>query len=233
MVPLRKLSAVCGLAASALVALTVWPDAAGAGFSPHCKVPDAYLKFSGNLDRTEARILRKRPVRVLILAPAAQAVQTLEAALERRLPGASFDVSASLSPGLAEDDFERMRTIVSRSEPDLVIWAVGTGDALASSDIEDFEVALDQASDWIDRQGPDLVFVDPPFVPHVRHERLYVPFVGEIEEVSKTEAVPVIRRYASMQYLSQQNAKLALPPLDQKPCVAEIMAEAITRSVQQ
>ena len=232
MVPLRKLSAVCCLAASALVALAAWPNAAEAAFSPQCRVPDAYLQFSGNLDRTEALVLRKRPVRVLVLAPAAQAVQTLEAALERRLPGVSFDVSASLSPGLAEDDFERMRTVVSRAEPDLVIWQVGTGDALASSDIEDFEVVLDQASAWMDRLGPDLVFVDPPFVPHVRHERLYVPFVGEIEEVSKTEEVPVIRRYASMQYLLKQQARTELPVLDQKPCVAEIMAEAITRSVQ-
>ncbi|BCJ91054.1 hypothetical protein IZ6_17890 [Terrihabitans soli] len=231
MVSLRKLGAVRCLAASALVVLTAWPSAAG--FSPHCKVPDAYLKFAGNLDRTEALILRKRPVRVLVLAPAAQAVQTLENALEGRMPGVSFDVSASLSPGLAEEDFESMRTLVSRAAPDLVIWQVGTADALASSNIDEFELVLDKASDWIDRQGPDLVFVDPPFVPHVKHERLYVPIVGEIEEVSKSEAVPVIRRYASMQYLSQQSAKLALPVLDQKPCVAEIMAEAITRSVQQ
>jgi hypothetical protein len=49
--------------------------------------------------------------------------------------------------------------------------------------------------------------------------------------VSKSEAVPVIRRYASMQYLSQQRARLAQPIVDPKPCVAEIMAEAITRSM--
>jgi hypothetical protein len=201
-----------------------------AGFSPHCRVPDAYLQFSGALERTEELVLRKRPVRILILAPGAQGAEALETALEGRLPGVAFDVSASLAPGLAEDDFERMRTVVSRTEPDLVIWQVGVGDAMASSNIDEFEIVLDQASAWIDRKGPDLLFVDPPFVPHVKHERLYVPFVGEIEQVSKSEAVPVIRRYASMQYIAQQ-AQLARSGLDQKPCVAELMAEAITRSV--
>lgn len=231
MVPLRKFSAVCCLAASALIVLTAWPEAVRAGFSPHCRVPDAYLQFSGNLDRTEALILRKSAIRVLVLAPSGQGAEALEIALEGRLPGVSFDVSASLAPGLAEDDFERMRTVVSRADPDLVIWQVGVGDALASSSIDEFEIVLDQASAWIDRQGPDLVFVDPPFVPHVKHERLYVPFVGEIEQVSKSEDVPVIRRYASMQYLSQQHARMAPVGSDQKPCVAELMAEAITRSV--
>jgi hypothetical protein len=36
-----------------------------------------------------------------------------------------------------------------------------------------------------------------------------------------------------MQYLSQQQARFAPATFDQKPCVAELVAEAITRSVKE
>ena len=193
-----------------------------------CRVPDAFLDVSGELDRTESLVLRKRPVRVMMLGTGGISHEILEKALERRMPGSSFDVDVTQSPGLIEDDFDRMRTVVVQTAPDLIIWQVGVRDAIAASDVDDFEAMLDRASDWVGQNGPDLLLVDPPFVAQVPHERIYIPYVGEIAKVSREELVPMLRRYASMRYLSEKADRLTA---DQRPCMPELVAEAISRAV--
>lgn len=220
----------CRVSAAVLGILFCAVGAASAAPAPTaaCRVPEGFLRLSGELDRTEALVMRKRPVRVIMLGGSGVPQETLESALERRMPGSRFDVDVALSPGLAEDDFARLRTIVVQTAPDLVIWQVGVRDAIAASDIDDFELLLDRASDWIGERGPDLLLVDPPFVPQVRHERIYIPYVGEIAKLSRDELIPMLRRYASMQYLSENAGRLSV---DQRPCVPELMAEAISRAV--
>jgi hypothetical protein len=199
-----------------------------AGSSAGCRVPDSYLNFPIELDRTERSLVLKRPVRVFMLGAAMGEgpFLPLESELEERLPRVDFQLTQAASTGGAEEDFETLRTVISRTSPDLVIWQVGVSDAIAASDLADFEATLDGASDWIEKQGPDLILVDPPFVPHVKHERIYVPYVGEIGETSRTEKVPLLRRYATMQYLATGNAGAAAT------CVPEVLAEAIVRSLE-
>ena len=185
MVSIRGLGFGCAFAAG-LTLLGGAPGQTGAAMaavSDRCRVPDSYLAAIGTLDRTESLIGSRRAVRVLMLGPSLAGSMrrpTLETALEHRLPGVDFQITQVLSSGLAEDDFEWLRTAVSRSAPDLVIWQVGVRDAVAASDVDQFQRVLDQAAGWIDARGADLILVDPPFVPHVQHERIYVPYVGEI-----------------------------------------------------
>jgi acyl-CoA thioesterase-1 len=218
--------------AAAVLAATLAPlcsqALAAAPTAPSCRVPDTFLDVSGELDRTEALVLRKRPVRVMMLGASGIPQEVLEQALEKRMPGSSFDVDITQSPGLIAEDFDRLRTVVVQTAPDLVIWQVGVRDAMAASDVDDFEAMLDRASDWVGQNGPDLLLVDPPFVAQVPHERIYIPYVGEIAKVSRAELIPMLRRYASMQYLSEKADRLST---DQRPCVPELMAEAISRAV--
>jgi hypothetical protein len=211
--------------------------AAQAGVSGRCAVPDTYLKLSAALDRTGDLIGRRRPVRILMFGPELDAthagVPTLEGALETRLPGINFEVSGDRAPGLAEDDFDRLRETVAARAPDLVVWQVGVRDAQALSNVDDFETVLDQAAAWAEAVNVDLVLMDPPFIPQIGHERIYIPYVGEIGETSRTEQVPLLRRYAAMQYWNIEREKRRGPLSDltaKQPCVTELLAEAITRA---
>lgn len=200
-----------------------------------CHVPEAYLDFYGSLDRTERLVFQKKPVRIAILGPVfgvgAPHQFSLEKALEKRLPGVGFHITQVLSHGLAEDDFTQMRQVVKRFSPDLVIWQVGVPDAIAASNVGEFERVLDQATSWVDRRGVDLILVDPPFVPNVRHERIYTPYVGEIGELSRSTGIPTLRRYAAMQYLVSEAQKERRSAEHRTPCMPELMAEAILRAV--
>ena len=224
-------------AAGLAAAFVLSAGGAHAAVTGRCALPDAYFNILGDLDRTERLVTGRRPVRIVVLGPVIGVGEgdkpVLERALEKRLPGINFEIIQALSPGLAEDDFEHLRSLVAASTPDLVIWQVGVRDAMASSDVDDFEEVLDRAAQWIEAQGPDLILVDPPFVPHVKHERIYVPYVGEIDAMSQSEGVPVMRRYAAMQHLNSVASQNRIAPSDAvlNPCMPEIMAEAIGRAV--
>ena len=226
-----------GGAVALILATVLGTGAAQAGVSGRCAVPDTYLKFSAALDRTQGLIGRRRPVRVLMFGPELEPQSAdnpgLEKALEARLPGSNFEVSRDRAPGLAEDDFERLRGTVAERKPDLVVWQVGARDAMALSDVEEFETVLDQVAAWTDAVGVDLVLMDPPFVPQVRHERIYRPYVSEIDETSRTEQVPLLRRYAAMQYWNLEREKRRGPMSDlaaTRPCMTELLAEAISKA---
>jgi hypothetical protein len=211
------------------------PGPALAAVSEGCRVPDAYLAMPSALDRTRHLVRTKKPVRVMVigpvLGPSRGARSLLESALESRLPGINFEIIQALSPGLASDDFMRLRSLIAERSPDLVIWQVGVRDAMAASDVEEFEDVLGAASDWVDAEGLDLVLIDPPFIPHVAHERIYIPYIGEISEVSRTERVPLLRRYAAMQYLDAEADRASLADGAQPRCMPELVAEAIVRAV--
>lgn len=235
MVSIRSFGFGCAFAAGlTLLGSSLVPGAAVAAGADRCRVPDIYFAAINNLDRTESLVRSGKNVRVFMLGPmigSSSPEPAFESALEHRLPGVDFQITQSVSTGLAEDDFDWMRNVFPRYEPDLVIWQVGVRDAVAASDRENFQRVLDRAANWIDARGADLILVDPPFVPFVQHERIYVPYVGEIGELSRTENVPLIRRYAAMQHLNLAAEKARMPTSAIQPCMPEIMAEAIGRAV--
>lgn len=219
-----------------------------------CRVPDVLLTFDSELKRTERLVDRSQPVRILLIGPQPDRLalsqhkrSRLEVELSRRLPKIAFTIiEEGPQPGLAREDFQRIRSAIEQYEPDLVIWQVGTGDALAATDPEDFAHTLERAADFLKGRDIDLVLIDPPFVPNVRHEQLYGRIVDQIDAVSDQEKMNVVQQYAATSYLLAQPyipppaIGPAGPPLPDAPspaeqktrlCMPELVAEAIVRAV--
>ena len=195
-----------------------------------------------DLKRMERTIDRDRPVRILVMGPALSGSGAperrrarLHEELSKRLPAARFEFADDApQSALAQTDFDNIRGAVGRAEPDLLIWQVGSPDALASADPEEFGQTLKEASDWLKARNIDFIIIDPPFVPRVRHEMLYWRIVGKIREVSDRSGINLIHRYAAMQYLEFERQKLKDPPADaaaRRVCMAEITADAIARAL--
>jgi len=222
------------LTALALVCLVVTP--ALAGVTAACRVPDPYLRFPTDLKRTERLIDMKRPIRILVVGPAIEGRPVIERrhphlarALRQRLPGVAFEVLDGWhGERIAEEDFDRLRGEVAETRPDLILWQVGTPDALASSDPEEFGGVLARAAQWAKDEGIDFVFIDPPYLPHVPHEPLYGKMVLAISTVSDEGRINLFRRYAAMQYLDRAAIRPGAP---HRHCISELLAEAIMRAV--
>ncbi len=239
MTTIRAAAAAAGLLAAVL---SFAPQPASAGVSAGCRIPDVYLNLPRGLDRTERLVDRNRPVRIYALGPflsdpsrIERRRSRLQQELEARLPWMRFEFSDDpFGSGLAGTDFERIRREVARAEPDLVIWQVGTQDALAATDPDTFEQTLRQAAGWLRKRNIDLVLIDPPFVPNVAHEKLYWRIVGKIGEVSQRAGLNLFQRYASSRHIALEQQKLSSPPANaenRRVCMAELVAEAIVKAV--
>ncbi len=193
-----------------------------------------------DLPRTTRLADRGTPVRIMVVGPriggpalSERKRSRLLQAFEKRLPGIDFDIVDEGRGALpAAQGFESMRDEIATVKPDLVLWQVGTSDALNHSDTEALGRTLVQAAEWLRAQSIDLIVVDPPFVPNVGHEKLYARIVGKIDQVSTDSNINLVRRYAATQHLDQERRKArgsdAAPPVN---CLPDLVAEAVYRSV--
>lgn len=180
--------------------------------SPECRVPGSKLYTLARLKAVKAALKEKRPVRVLAIGSSSAGLGAstsypvkLENALEQALPDVQVEVEARGLPGeVASGAGERLRTMVAELEPDLVVWQVGTNDALARVDIEAFGEALDESVQWVKSHDIDIVLIDPVFTESLADDAYYTQMVRTVQEVARREAVPLVHRYAAMRFLSTQ-----------------------------
>ncbi|MFY9289412.1 MAG: SGNH/GDSL hydrolase family protein [Methylorubrum rhodinum] len=216
--------------------------------SPECRVPGSKLYTLAKLKAVKAALKEKRPIRVLSIGSSSAGLGSassypvkLENALERALPDVKVEVEARALPGeVASGAGERLRTLVAEVEPDLVVWQVGTNDALARVDIDTFAEALDDSVKWVMSHDIDIVLIDPVFTASLAEDDYYNRMVRTVQEIASREAVPLVHRYAAMRYLSTRGTDEAhmlgrhfrLNDLGLR-CMAEHATRAITLSLLQ
>ncbi|GBU18359.1 MULTISPECIES: GDSL-type esterase/lipase family protein [Methylobacterium] len=224
-------------------------DAADTSLSPECRVPGSKLYTLARLAAVKAALKEHRAVRVLTIGSTSGAATSsasypvrLETALERSLPEVDVVVEArGLQGEIASGAAERLRALVAEIEPDLVIWQVGTADALARVELDAFADALDETVRWIKSHRIDVVLVDPLYTKSLAQDEYYNSIVRKVFEVARREAVPLVQRYEAMRYLSAGSDKgeahflgrqFRLNDLGMR-CMAEHVTRAITLSLLQ
>ena len=182
------------------------------GLSQECRVPGAQLYTAATLGAVKAALTENRPLKLLAIggsaAPGASASYPvkLEAALEHALPKVDVVIDHRGLPGeVASGAAERLRTMVAEAEPDLVVWQVGTHDAIARVDAEAFESALTEAVAWIRSHGIDVVLVDPIYTASMAADVDYNRIVDAVRVVATQQQVPLVRRYEALHYLSSRS----------------------------
>jgi acyl-CoA thioesterase I len=171
--------------------------------------------------------------------PSATYVARLENSLEGTVFGADFDVvGRGLSGEVAEGQSGRMKREVEEHKPDLVIWQVGTNDAIRHVDLESFRNCLRRTLAWLNEQKIDVVLVDPQYGDALTSDAYYEQVVHTIAEVAREARVLLVDRFEAMKeiakergdtfYLSSDN--LHLNDTGHR-CMAEQMARAIVEGI--
>ncbi|WP_331318311.1 SGNH/GDSL hydrolase family protein [Methylobacterium mesophilicum] len=206
------LSGTAGGAAAAEQA--AGPVADDPTLSQECRVPGAQLYTVAQLGAVKAALAENRPLKILAIggsaAPGASASYPakLEAALEHALPKVDVVIDHRGLPGeIASGAAERLRTMVAEAEPDLVVWQVGTHDAIARVDVDAFASALAEAVGWMRSHGIDVVLVDPIYTASMAADVDYNRIVEAVRGVATQQGVPLVRRYEALQYLSRRSDK--------------------------
>jgi lysophospholipase L1-like esterase len=165
----------------------------------------------------------------------------LENDLEGYLAGFEVEMTArGVSGEIAEDAADRMKTEIAELKPDLVVWQVGTNDALARVGEEDFADQLRSTLTWLAEHKIDVVLIDPQYVERLSGDAQYLSIVDTIAEVAREKRVLLVRRFEAMEDLARQHPSASYLAGDRfhlndlgYRCMAEYAARAIVAGIVQ
>lgn len=130
----------------------------------------------------------------------------------------------------------RLEREIDAVKPNLLIWQVGTNDAVGRVDPTTLERQIRDGVAAARRRGLEVVLVDPQYYPKIAQDSLYAATVERIAQVAKALGAPLIRRYARMKQ-AEAIGEDALPRLLAKDrfhmspvghdCLARDLAQAI------
>jgi acyl-CoA thioesterase I len=174
-------------------------------------------------------------------APSHTYIAQLEAGLERTFKGLDFDVvGQGMSGEVAEGASARMKDTVLRVKPDLVLWQVGTNDAIRHVDLDTFKACLRRTLAWLKHNRYDVVLVDPQYSDDLVKDSFYADTVAAVAEVANEAGVLLVDRFDAMKELSKSRGdKFYMTPDNLHlndtghRCMAEQLARAIVAGVLQ
>lgn len=93
--------------------------------------------------------------------------------------------------------------LVGPSRPALVIWQVGTNDAVRGGDETAFRTLLERGVSAARRAGADLILLDQQFYPGIPDRARYERYVAMVAAVASTSKAPLFSRYRLMKRWSE------------------------------
>jgi lysophospholipase L1-like esterase len=260
---LRALS--CVLAAGGLLALVHAGAAQQVAVTPPAQIPAAPPALSSDCNSRTAvgeayprlplrglrRALRNRQsVNVLAIGssttvgigaskPSATYVAKLESDLDGAFRGLNFEVVGRGKSGEeAEGQSARMKREVEEVKPDLVVWQVGTNDAIDHVEIENFKNCLRRTLAWLRDNRIDVVLVDPQYGDELTKNTYYQQVVAAIVDVAREARVLLVDRFQAMKELSREHGDRFYLTSDNlhmndtgHRCMAEQLARAIVGGI--
>lgn len=215
-----------------------------------CQAPAATVATPAPLTHVEKLLLTKKSIRVLAIGSSstvgvgassirANYPSQLELELEKSFKGLNIVVvNRGVSGEVAETTAERLKLEVALTKPDLVLWQVGTNDALSRIPIYDFARTVGRTLKWLKRADVDVVLVGMQFTKGASKDEHYKLMKDALKQVAQEHNVPLIKRYEAMQYLQDSQAKLSLVSSDDLHlndlgyrCMAEHVARGILVSL--
>jgi lysophospholipase L1-like esterase len=237
----RRLSIALCASLFGLVSLSVASPAAEAP----CAIAKPVFAARKGLERMGAELRRKAEIRILAIGSsstsgvgASTPALAYPAQLQERLTQLTGrnDIAvdnAGIGGEAADVTLQRLEARVATGDYDLVIWQVGTNDALRGGDEAMFRAQIARGIAAVRRAKADLVLLDQQFFPSVKDPVRYERFVGILGEVAQAGSVPLFSRFALMKAWGERStddlrAMLAPDGFHMSDrgytCVAELLA---------
>lgn len=204
-----------------LIGLSIQPSWAEGGKAMTCPATPPVMKWRPGLQGVARDVAASSGVRILAIgssstegvgasSPANTYPRQLEAALERSFSGIDVTVeNAGIGGETADATVARLEAALRHGEkPDLVIWQVGTNDAIRGGDVGQFQALLERGIGAARQAGIDLILLDQQFYPAIPDATRYERFVHVVEAVAVKASVGLFSRYKMMKAWSAIDAGL-------------------------
>ena len=168
-------------------------------------------------------------------SPTATYVARLEPTLEGALKGIDFDViGRGMSGEEAQGAADRMRKEIEDAKPDLLVWQVGTNDALRHVDLAKFRNCLKTTLAWLASTGIDVVLINPQYGESLVKDAYYEQVVAAIADVARQAGVLLVDRFDAMRELQRERGDrfyLTADRLHMNDVGYRCMAEQLARAI--
>jgi acyl-CoA thioesterase I len=246
------ISVVCAL----LLGAKAWAQSNGqpasppmpAPFSQDCQVGSQATASDSPLPNVAEALAKHKKIKILAIGASASAGRgalhggyTGEARQILRQAIKGLDVvmiNRGVSGELASQAAARIKNEVALVEPDLVLWQVGTNDALAYVPVEDLETTITETINWLKEHKVDTVLVGLQYIDRMEQDEHYAKIREMLRNLAARENVLIVRRYEAQRLLSQAAGSGGglFPDEFQRTeagytCLAQYMARAITLGI--
>jgi acyl-CoA thioesterase-1 len=222
------------------------PAATGSPVSKTCQPGVPATADESPLPNVAVALAQRKSLRILAMGAAPGRVSTrggytavIEAMLSHALEGFGVVmINRGVSGELAASAAARMKNEVALEEPDLVLWQVGTNDALADVPTDEFTVTVKEQIDWLKAHKVDVVLVGLQFANQMLKDAHYIQIRETLRKLAAQENVVVIRFFEAMQIINQASVGTTGAAADEFErneagynCLAQYVARAITLGV--
>ena len=147
-------------------------------------------------------------------------------------------INRGVSGELSAQAAQRIKNEVALTEPDLVLWQVGTNDALAYVPLDEFETTVVDTLSWLKEHKVDVVLVGLQYVDQMALDDHYKAVRDLLRKLAAKENIMIVRRYEAQQFLARAESGGGglVPDEFQRTeagyvCLAQYMARAITLGI--
>jgi len=217
-----------------------------ATLSPQCDAPNADIAMPAPLANMASLLERNKKLTILAIGSsstygvgASVRGKTYPAQLQNILEKSLKDVEVKIinrgvSGEVAANTADRLMNEVALSHPDLVLWQLGTNDALAHITPSEFETIVHTAIRRLKKRNIDVVLVGLQYTPRFARDDSYTAIREALGSVASSENVLYVRRYEAMQFIAKTRANLDMLASDDfhlndlgYQCMAEHIAQAV------
>jgi hypothetical protein len=216
-----------------------------APFSRDCQAGSAGVISLSPLPNVAAALHQRKTIKILVIGAAASAgrrgghggyTEQIEEILEKAVKGLKvIMINRGVSGELAADAEIRIKNEVALNQPDLVLWQVGTNDALAYVPISTLRATITDTVRWLKAHNVDVVLAGLQFVNIMEQDEHYRAVRELIRRVGVEENVVVVRRSEAMRLIKSTEVgggglfpeEFARTEIGYA-CLAEYVARAIT-----
>jgi lysophospholipase L1-like esterase len=213
--------------------------------SDGCRAPMSDIAAPAPLPHLAAVLEGRRQVRVMAIgssstvgvgasAPDKAYPPQFESILEHSIPNLDvLVINRGVSGEVAAATAARLRAAVVEDRPDLVLWQVGTNDALQNVPVESFTETLQTTVRWLKDRSIDVALVGLQYSPRTARDPRHGAIRGALRQVAAAERVLWIRRFEAMEFVARHGEGNLISPdgLHQNDLGYRCMAEYIARAV--
>lgn len=245
----RKRAAIASIAAAAVLLSSAAGVLAQSSKRPalppkECAARSAATANASPLPNSVAALKQKRKLVILAIGAPSDSrgggipgghFGIVERLLEAAFNGLEVEiVHRGVSGELAADAAGRIKTQVALTGASLVLWQVGTADALAQIPAQEFRASVSHAIEWLKAHKTDVLLVGSRYARRLADDPQYQAIRNTVHDISREQRVTAIALYALEEELSKVKASShasdqGLPSKQAVyVCLAEHIAQAIS-----